>query len=285
MPPKKNPEETPEQVADRQVTLAQDAYDKTVERLQANYAKLQRALARRRSFGPFEPLSGAEVTALAAGTNAEAPCHWLDEQSQPNTGPGCTHFYDDATFEWSEATPTAPFAELAEREAADQRTTTLGVLAAAGTDVGKPADYAPTSSGPAVVETPYCSDCDHDTHRCGGCGEPVGHGETDCGKRCTETVVQDAAAPPANPFTAPASAVNPFGFPPAPANIPTPAEVDAAAENASRLALARNALQEREHALNNLTQDKRERVQKAMADAAAQAPVTPPANPFAAFQQ
>lgn len=32
----------------------------------------------------------------------------------------------------------------------------------------------------AKLAAPYCSDCDHDTHRCFGCGEPVEHGKYAC---------------------------------------------------------------------------------------------------------
>lgn len=31
-----------------------------------------------------------------------------------------------------------------------------------------------------AADPPYCPDCDHDTHRCGGCGTNVEHGEGAC---------------------------------------------------------------------------------------------------------
>lgn len=34
-----------------------------------------------------------------------------------------------------------------------------------------------------------CVECNTDTHRCGGCGENVGHGDNDCGKNCTNDPV------------------------------------------------------------------------------------------------
>jgi hypothetical protein len=45
---------------------------------------------------------------------------------------------------------------------------------------------------------PYCGDCDHDTHRCYGCGEPVGHGKY----ACAQCELIHADGPPVTDATA-----------------------------------------------------------------------------------
>jgi hypothetical protein len=32
-----------------------------------------------------------------------------------------------------------------------------------------------------------CNECNYDRHTCPGCGEPIGHGDGDCGKDCTDS--------------------------------------------------------------------------------------------------
>lgn len=50
-------------------------------------------------------------------------------------------------------------------------------------------DLSPALADAVQRLTYSCAECNTDTHRCGGCGENVLHGDYDCGKNCTNDPV------------------------------------------------------------------------------------------------